>query len=143
MILFCLAHVYPRQTQVRSITCWTLGRYCKWLVPSERRPEVPGAQALLDALVNGLLLRVADTCVPGVRCAHAAKAVSSLSARPPTHAGRSKPVQAAACCALATLTEEAGSMLVPHLERILQQLVIAVGTVRRRVVAALSCRRGA
>jgi hypothetical protein len=39
-------------------------------------------------------------------------------------------VQAAACCAVAILAEEAGSALAPLLEPILQQLVAAVGMVR-------------
>ena len=43
---------------------------------------------------------------------------------------RSKPVQAAACCALAVLEEEAGEALVPRLQPILQHLIAALGTVR-------------
>jgi transportin-1 len=45
---------------VRSITCWTLGRYSKWLLP---RGDKPLLQAPLEALVNGLLQRVLDKCV--------------------------------------------------------------------------------
>ena len=88
---------------VRSIACWTLGRYCKWLFPRDGQPPAATLLALQAELLDGLLKRVMD---------------------------RSKPVQAAACCALAVLEEEAGDALVPRLQPILQHLVAALGTVR-------------
>ena len=94
---------------VRSIACWTLGRYCKWLFP--RDVQAAPLQALQAELLDGLLKRVLD---------------------------RSKPVQAAACCALAVLEEEAGEALVPRLQPILQHLVAALGTVR---ASAAGCSR--
>lgn len=43
-------------------------------------------------------------------------------------------MQAAACCALAVLEEEAGDALVPRLQSILQHLTAALGSVRDRAV---------
>ena len=88
---------------VRSISCWTLGRYCKWLFPRDGQPPSATLQTLQAELLDGLLKRVMD---------------------------RSKPVQAAACCALAALEEEAGDALVPKLQPILQHLTAALGSVR-------------
>ncbi|CAI2178857.1 6952_t:CDS:10 [Funneliformis geosporum] len=81
---------------VRSITCWTLGRYSRWCVnppnPQQDRPKyfVP--------LLEGLLRKVLDN---------------------------NKRVQEAACSAFATLEEEACDLLIPYLEPILRNLVYA------------------
>ncbi|CAJ0823134.1 10578_t:CDS:10, partial [Entrophospora sp. SA101] len=83
---------------VRSITCWTLGRYSSWCVnppnPLEDRPKY------FEPLLDGLLNRVLDN---------------------------NKRVQEAACSAFATLEEEAGELelLVPYLDPILRNLVFA------------------
>ena len=103
IVQFMLPLLADPRPLVRSIACWTLGRYCKWLFPSDGQPPSVPLQALQAELLDGLLKRVAD---------------------------RSKPVQAAACCALAVMEEEAGDALVPKLQPILQHLTAALGSVR-------------
>jgi len=52
---------------VRSIACWTLGRYCKWLFPRDGSPPDAALLALQAELLDGLLKRVLDrrgTCAP-------------------------------------------------------------------------------
>ena len=84
---------------IRSITCWTLSRYSKWVVAkhSEGATESDG---YLRPLMQELLKRVLD---------------------------HNKKVQEAACSAFATLEEDALMQLVPYLEPILQNLMFAFG----------------
>ncbi|CAG8553062.1 7040_t:CDS:10 [Diversispora eburnea] len=81
---------------VRSITCWTLGRYSRWCVnppnPAQDRPKY------FEPLLEMLLLKVLDN---------------------------NKRVQEAACSAFATLEEEACELLIPYLDPILRNLVFA------------------
>ncbi|KAG9288008.1 hypothetical protein G9A89_017603 [Geosiphon pyriformis] len=80
---------------VRSITCWTLGRYSRWCV----HPPTPEDRTkYFEPLLNGLLHRVLDN---------------------------NKRVQEAACSAFATLEEEACELLIPYLDPILRNLVFA------------------
>eukprot|EP00897_Mesotaenium_endlicherianum_P000797 jgi/Mesen1/10718/ME000090S10178 len=80
---------------VRSITCWTLSRYSKWIVQAVETPE---GTAQFDTVLQGLLARILDD---------------------------SKRVQEAACSAFATLEEEAADELPARLEPILQHLMFA------------------
>jgi transportin-1 len=87
---------------VRSISCWTLSRYSKWIVQVAQSEE---GQQQFDAILNGLLRRILD---------------------------KHKRVQEAACSAFATLEEEAAEDLAPRLGVILQHLMYAFGTYQRR-----------
>ncbi|KQJ85406.1 hypothetical protein BRADI_5g26840v3 [Brachypodium distachyon] len=82
---------------IRSITCWTLSRYSKFIVQSLGHPN--GCEQF-DKILIGLLRRILDT---------------------------NKRVQEAACSAFATLEEEAAEELVPRLDIILQHLMCAYG----------------
>ena len=76
---------------LRSITCWTLSRYCSWFI--SQNPDTvfwPMLHGILDMVVNN-----------------------------------NKRVQEAACSALATLEEEAGTTLIPYLKPILQAINVA------------------
>ncbi|CAM0144867.1 unnamed protein product [Urochloa decumbens] len=113
----CIAGLYPHLPQIvaflipllddkfpliRSITCWTLSRYSKFIVQSL---DHPNGREQFDKILLGLLRRILDT---------------------------NKRVQEAACSAFATLEEEAAEELVPHLEVILQHLMCAYGKYQRR-----------
>ncbi|CAG8510126.1 25561_t:CDS:10 [Gigaspora rosea] len=81
---------------VRSITCWTLGRYSRWCVNPSSTPQ--DRSKYFEPLLVGLLHRVLDN---------------------------NKRVQEAACSAFATLEEEACELLIPYLDPILRNLVFA------------------
>ncbi|KAM0870061.1 hypothetical protein ACQ4PT_040269 [Festuca glaucescens] len=113
----CITGLYPHLPQIvaflipllddkfpliRSITCWTLSRYSKFIVQSL---EHPNGREQFDKILIGLLRRILDT---------------------------NKRVQEAACSAFATLEEEAAEELVPRLEIILQHLMCAYGKYQRR-----------
>ncbi|GJN25931.1 hypothetical protein PR202_gb13817 [Eleusine coracana subsp. coracana] len=87
---------------IRSITCWTLSRYSKFIVQSLGHPN---GREQFDKILMGLLRRILDT---------------------------NKRVQEAACSAFATLEEEAAEELVPCLEIILKHLMCAYGKYQRR-----------
>ncbi|KAF9012676.1 transportin-PC [Cyathus striatus] len=80
---------------VRSITCWTLGRYASWCVQpiSEEHKNL-----YFIPTMEGLLRMVLDN---------------------------NKRVQEAGCSAFATLEEDAGQELAPYLEPVLRNLVFA------------------
>ncbi|KAL4248239.1 Importin beta family protein [Abortiporus biennis] len=80
---------------VRSITCWTLGRYAGWC--TQPVSEDHKNQFFVPTL-EGLLRMVLDN---------------------------NKRVQEAGCSAFATLEEDAGPELVPYLEPVLRNLVFA------------------
>ncbi|KAI0741049.1 ARM repeat-containing protein [Earliella scabrosa] len=80
---------------VRSITCWTLGRYANWCtqpISDEHKNQ------FFVPTLEGLLRMVLDN---------------------------NKRVQEAGCSAFATLEEDAGPELVPYLEPVLRNLVFA------------------
>ncbi|EEB92648.1 hypothetical protein MPER_08811 [Moniliophthora perniciosa FA553] len=80
---------------VRSITCWTLGRYASWTtqpISEEHKNKY------FIPTMEGLLRMVLDN---------------------------NKRVQEAGCSAFATLEEDAGPELVPYLEPVLRNLVFA------------------
>ncbi|TDL23096.1 ARM repeat-containing protein [Rickenella mellea] len=80
---------------VRSITCWTLGRYASWCT----QPISPEHKnQFFVPTMEGLLRMVLDN---------------------------NKRVQEAGCSAFATLEEDAGPELVPYLEPVLKNLVFA------------------
>ncbi|CAK9134566.1 unnamed protein product [Ilex paraguariensis] len=87
---------------IRSISCWTLSRFSKYIVQVVAHRE---DLEKFDKVLMGLLRRILDD---------------------------NKRVQEAACSAFATLEEEAAEKLAPHLEVILQHLMCAFGKYQRR-----------
>ncbi|XP_051114674.1 transportin-1 isoform X2 [Andrographis paniculata] len=113
----CINGLYPHLSQIieflipllddkfpliRSISCWTLSRFSRYIVQGSARQE---GQNIFDKILMGLLRRILDD---------------------------NKRVQEAACSAFATLEEEAGEDLGPRLEIILQHLMCAFGKYQRR-----------
>ncbi|KAA1084458.1 hypothetical protein PGT21_028445 [Puccinia graminis f. sp. tritici] len=94
ILLDCLK---DRKALVRSITCWTLGRYSSWII-SPGSTTAEHKQAVFLPVMEGLLTCVLD---------------------------KNKRVQEAGCSAFATLEEEAGEELEPYLLPILSSLVTA------------------
>lgn len=92
------------QPLVRSITCWTLGRYCAWIVQSARQSH-EARQHYFEPLVQILLQRILDN---------------------------NKRVQEAACSSFSLLEEEAGADLVPYLQPILTTLCSAFAKYQHR-----------
>ncbi|KAF7293413.1 Importin beta-2 subunit [Mycena indigotica] len=95
LIPYLISTLSDSKPLIRSITCWTLGRYASWTtqpISEEHKNEyfVP--------TMEGLLRMVLDN---------------------------NKRVQEVGCSAFATLEEEAGMELAPYLEPVLQNLVIA------------------
>ncbi|KAJ3789648.1 armadillo-type protein [Lentinula aff. detonsa] len=80
---------------VRSITCWTLGRYASWTTQPISEDH---KQKYFIPTMEGLLRMVLDN---------------------------NKRVQEAGCSAFATLEEDAGMELAPYLEPVLRNLVFA------------------
>ncbi|KAG9119033.1 hypothetical protein FRC07_006164 [Ceratobasidium sp. 392] len=95
LIPFLINTLNDAKPLVRSITCWTLGRYASWCTsnPSEEHKSKYFVPAM-----EGLLRMVLDN---------------------------NKRVQEAGCSAFATLEEDAGSALEPYLDPILRNLVFA------------------
>ncbi|KAI3916107.1 hypothetical protein MKW98_004548, partial [Papaver atlanticum] len=87
---------------IRSITCWTLSRYSKFVVQGVSHQK---GYEQYEKVLMGLVRRVLDT---------------------------NKRVQEAACSAFSTLEEESAELLGPHLEIILQHLLCAFGRYQKR-----------
>lgn len=102
IVTYLISFMEDSRPLVRSISCWTLSRYSKWIVQVAQSPE---GQSQFDAVLTGLLKRILDS---------------------------NKRVQEAACSAFATLEEEAAEDLAPRLEPILQHLMYAFGIYQRR-----------
>ncbi|OAE34574.1 hypothetical protein AXG93_1487s1200 [Marchantia polymorpha subsp. ruderalis] len=102
IVAFLVPLLEDKRPLVRSITCWTLSRYSKWIVQAVGHPD---GHAQFDKVLTGLLRRILDS---------------------------NKRVQEAACSAFATLEEEAAEELAPRLELILQHLMFAFGKYQRR-----------
>ncbi|KAG0595592.1 hypothetical protein M758_UG179600 [Ceratodon purpureus] len=102
IITYLISFMEDVRPLVRSISCWTLSRYSKWIVQVAQSPE---GQSQFDAVLKGLLQRILDS---------------------------NKRVQEAACSAFATLEEEAAEDLAPRLGPILQHLMYAFGIYQRR-----------
>eukprot|EP00283_Hemiselmis_rufescens_P009990 CAMPEP_0173429772 /NCGR_PEP_ID=MMETSP1357-20121228/8387_1 /TAXON_ID=77926 /ORGANISM="Hemiselmis rufescens, Strain PCC563" /LENGTH=894 /DNA_ID=CAMNT_0014394007 /DNA_START=35 /DNA_END=2716 /DNA_ORIENTATION=+ len=97
-VMHLLQHMLPSDKPlVRSITCWTLSRYSRWIAAQVNPAN--GQPTLLQPLVEGFLKGMLDP---------------------------SKKVQEAACSAVATLEEEAGTLLVPFVPQILQIFAAAL-----------------
>ncbi|XP_021741632.1 transportin-1-like [Chenopodium quinoa] len=87
---------------IRSISCWTLSRFSKFVV--QGLGDQNGNEQF-EKVLMGLLRRILDT---------------------------NKRVQEAACSAFATLEEEAAEELAPRLEIILQHLMCAFGKYQKK-----------
>ncbi|KAK4400660.1 Transportin-1 [Sesamum angolense] len=113
----CIDGLYPHLSQIiaflipllddkfpliRSISCWTLSRFCKYIVQGTAHQE---GHDQFEKILMGLLRRILDD---------------------------NKRVQEAACSAFATLEEEAAEELAPRLDIILQHLMMAFGKYQRR-----------
>ncbi|KZV42117.1 Importin beta-2 isoform 2 [Dorcoceras hygrometricum] len=87
---------------IRSISCWTISRFSKYIVQGTAHQE---GHDQFDKILIGLLRRILDD---------------------------NKRVQEAACSAFATLEEEAAGELVSRLDVILRHLMCAFGKYQRR-----------
>jgi transportin-1 len=101
------------QPLVRSIACWSIGRYSTWLVPEDATPE--HKQAFFVPALEGVSAAL-------VRRKPSDRATWQLLRM---LLDNNKKVQEAGCSAFATLEEEAGAELEPFLAPILQTLVFA------------------
>ncbi|CAN8271312.1 unnamed protein product [Cochlearia groenlandica] len=102
IVAFLLPLLDDKFPLIRSISCWTLSRFGKYLIQEIGDPK--GYQQF-EKVLMGLLRRLLDS---------------------------NKRVQEAACSAFATLEEDAAEELVPHLGVILQHLMCAFGKYQRR-----------
>ncbi|KAH8920466.1 Transportin-PC [Atractiella rhizophila] len=103
IIPFLLASLRDPKPLVRSISCWTLGRYVSWCVGDAEEKE--HFQKYFVPVLEGLMLMVLDN---------------------------NKRVQEAGCSAFATLEEEAQGELEPFLGPVLQNLVFAFGKYQQK-----------
>lgn len=99
LIPFLITHfLTDKKPLVRSITCWTLSRYCKWIISETINRHGGDHTPYFAPLMKNLLDRMVDM---------------------------NKKVQEAACSAFATLEEEARMMIVPYLKDILTKVMLA------------------
>ncbi|KAI8969128.1 armadillo-type protein [Mycotypha africana] len=104
LVPYLLSNLNDPKPLVRSITCWTLGRYCGWIVSSARQsPEA--RQHYFEPLIQILLQRILDN---------------------------NKRVQEAACSSFALLEEEAAADLIPYLQPILTTFSAAFNKYQHR-----------
>uniref|UniRef100_A0A1J3DNQ7 Transportin-1 n=1 Tax=Noccaea caerulescens TaxID=107243 RepID=A0A1J3DNQ7_NOCCA len=102
IVAFLLPLLDDKFPLIRSISCWTLSRFGKYLIQESDNPK---GYEQFEKVLMGLLRRLLDT---------------------------NKRVQEAACSAFATVEEDAAEELVPHLGVILQHLMCAFGKYQRR-----------
>ncbi|CAG7883326.1 unnamed protein product [Brassica rapa] len=102
IVAFLLPLLDDKFPLIRSISCWTLSRFGKYLIQETGNPK---GYEQFEKVLMGLLRRLLDT---------------------------NKRVQEAACSAFATVEEDAAEELVPHLGVILQHLMCAFGKYQRR-----------
>ncbi|XP_038692603.1 transportin-1-like isoform X2 [Tripterygium wilfordii] len=102
MVGFLIPLLDDKFPLIRSISCWTLSRFSKYIVQDIGHQR---GYDQFDKVLMGLLRRILDT---------------------------NKRVQEAACSAFATLEEEAAEELAPRLETILKHLMCAFGRYQRR-----------
>ncbi|KAG8883613.1 hypothetical protein FRB97_006307 [Tulasnella sp. 331] len=95
IVPFLIETLNHEKPLVRSISCWTLGRYAHWCANFETEEQ---RDRYFIPAMEGLLRMVLDS---------------------------NKRVQEAGCSAFATLEEDAGSKLSPYLEPILRNLMYA------------------
>ncbi|CAO3616120.1 unnamed protein product [Cunninghamella echinulata] len=97
LVPYLLSNLSDPKPLVRSITCWTLGRYAQWIVQvSQQSPDA--RKHYLEPLVQIMLQRILDN---------------------------NKRVQEAACSSFSLLEEEATTELVSYLQPILVTLASA------------------
>lgn len=102
IVAFLIPLLDDKFALIRSISCWTLSRFSKFIVQGIGHQK---GYDQFDKVLMGLLRRILDP---------------------------NKRVQEAACSAFATLEEEAAEELAPRLEVILQHLMCAFGKYQRR-----------
>uniref|UniRef100_M4F875 Transportin-1 n=1 Tax=Brassica campestris TaxID=3711 RepID=M4F875_BRACM len=102
IVAFLLPLLDDKFPLIRSISCWTLSRFGKYLIQEGGNPK---GYEQFEKVLMGLLRRLLDS---------------------------NKRVQEAACSAFATVEEDAAEELVPHLGVILQHLMCAFGKYQRR-----------
>ncbi|KAI8570892.1 hypothetical protein RHMOL_Rhmol01G0074200 [Rhododendron molle] len=102
IVVFLIPLLDDKFPLIRSISCWTVSRFSKYIVQVVGHQE---GREQFDKVLMGLLRRILDD---------------------------NKRVQEAACSAFATLEEEAAEELAPGLEIILQHLMCAFGKYQRR-----------
>ncbi|KAH0892180.1 hypothetical protein HID58_054609 [Brassica napus] len=102
IVAFLLPLLDDKFPLIRSISCWTLSRFGKYLIQETGNPK---GYEQFEKVLMGLLRRLLDS---------------------------NKRVQEAACSAFATVEEDAAEELVPHLGVILQHLMCAFGKYQRR-----------
>ncbi|KAH7836287.1 hypothetical protein Vadar_034333 [Vaccinium darrowii] len=102
MVAFLIPLLDDKFPLIRSISCWTVSRFSKYIVQGIGHQE---GREQFDKVLMGLLRRILDD---------------------------NKRVQEAACSAFATLEEEAAEELAPRLQIILQHLMCAFGKYQRR-----------
>ncbi len=96
LVPFLINSLNDTKPLVRSIACWTMGRYSRWCVAPGSSPQ--HLNQYFVPMMEGLLRMVLD---------------------------RNKRVQEAGCSAFATLEEEAGPTMAPYLGPVLGGLVSA------------------
>lgn len=102
IITFLIPLLDDKFPLIRSISCWTLSRFSRYIVQGIGHQQ---GKEQFDRILMGLLKRILDT---------------------------NKRVQEAACSAFATLEEEAAEELAPRLETILQHLMCAFGKYQKK-----------
>ncbi|KAI8892333.1 armadillo-type protein [Globomyces pollinis-pini] len=102
--------LHSEKALIRSITCWTLGRYASWIADPEPPLNAPGnieqhLQTYMVPMLRGLLTMCLDN---------------------------NKEVQKAGCSALATLEEEARERLLPFIDDIVTTFAKALQVYQRK-----------
>jgi transportin-1 len=110
LVPWLISSLKDKKALVRSITCWTLGRYASWCVQSSPEDKTKFFIPTME----------------GVSCIiWSSYAVADFGQLLQMVLDGNKRVQEAGCSAFATLEEEAGPELVPFLEPILRNLTFA------------------
>lgn len=101
---------------IRSITCWTLGRYAFWIAaPPPPISETPEAlHQHIQTYMLPMLQAVLQLCLDS-----------------------NKDVQKSGCSAMATLFEEAGDTLIPYLPPIIDTMAAAFGIYQKKNLLVL------
>ncbi|KAI8092910.1 armadillo-type protein [Halteromyces radiatus] len=109
LVPYLLTNLNDSKPLVRSITCWTLGRFAQWIIEaSQQSPEA--RKHYLETLVQQMLQRILDN---------------------------NKRVQEAACSSFSLLEEEATTDMIPYLQPILATLSTAFEKYQRHNVLLL------
>ncbi|KAI8333104.1 armadillo-type protein [Chlamydoabsidia padenii] len=108
LIPYLLQSMNDAKPLVRSITCWTLGRYSQWIVT--QYASIDGRQSIFEPVLYNLLQRLLD---------------------------KNKRVQEASCSAFATLEEQTNQELIPYLQPILINLTSAFNMYQQKNMTIL------